>query len=97
MLIQEAVWILSKNNIMSVPVLNPDPNVKNRCWQGRFLGILDYPAIVGCKYNFSDVCASRYGSDSGFKTPIKMNFILFPRFRYFNGKSIKGKIKGMKS
>lgn len=44
--IQEAVRILSEYNIMSVPVLNPDPNAKKSCWQSRYLGILDYPAIL---------------------------------------------------
>ena len=44
--IQEAVRILSEYNIMSVPVLNPDPNVKKSCWRSRYLGILDYPAIL---------------------------------------------------
>lgn len=57
MLIQEAVRILSEYNIMSVPVLNPDPNVKKICWRSRYLGILDYPAILAWILDNADLAA----------------------------------------
>ncbi|TKW15828.1 hypothetical protein SEVIR_5G213800v4 [Setaria viridis] len=41
----EALRILSENNIRAAPVLNPEP-VAPADWQGRYLGVIDYSAII---------------------------------------------------
>ncbi|GLT56866.1 hypothetical protein SLA2020_298810 [Shorea laevis] len=43
--IAEAVKILSECNIMSAPVINPDA-IRSMDWRERYVGIIDYPAIV---------------------------------------------------
>ncbi|KAJ3671126.1 hypothetical protein LUZ60_008552 [Juncus effusus] len=44
--ILEAVRVLSDNHIMAAPVLNPEPIPRQYGWQSRYLGILDYSAII---------------------------------------------------
>ncbi|KAL5975461.1 SNF1-related protein kinase regulatory subunit gamma-1-like [Asimina triloba] len=44
-LIADAVKVLSENNIMSAPVTNPEAG-NSRDWRDRYLGILDYSAII---------------------------------------------------
>ncbi|KAJ3701890.1 hypothetical protein LUZ61_005595 [Rhynchospora tenuis] len=61
--ILEAVRILSEKNIMSVPVLNPDCTVKKNCWRSRYLGILDYSAIVGWLLDNADMAAVQLSPD----------------------------------
>ena len=41
----EAVRILSEHNIRAAPVLNPEPGALAD-WQGRYLGVIDYSAII---------------------------------------------------
>jgi CBS domain-containing protein len=43
--IADAVKILSECNILSAPVRNPDAGNSSE-WRGRYLGIIDYSAIV---------------------------------------------------
>ncbi|KAL6615024.1 hypothetical protein ACP70R_037294 [Stipagrostis hirtigluma subsp. patula] len=40
-----AARILSENNIRAAPVLNPEPRAPAD-WQGRYLGVIDYSAII---------------------------------------------------
>ncbi|KAJ4768345.1 SNF1-related protein kinase regulatory subunit gamma-1-like [Rhynchospora pubera] len=68
----EAVRILSEKNIMSVPVLNPDRNVKKICWRSRYLGILDYSAIVGWILDNADMAAVELSPDISSEKCISM-------------------------
>lgn len=43
--IGDAVKILSESNILSAPVINPDQR-NSKDWRERYLGIIDYSAIV---------------------------------------------------
>ncbi|GMH01693.1 hypothetical protein Nepgr_003532 [Nepenthes gracilis] len=43
--VAEAVKILSECNIMSAPVLKADAGTTTD-WRGRYLGIIDYPAVI---------------------------------------------------
>ncbi|XP_074274544.1 SNF1-related protein kinase regulatory subunit gamma-1-like [Silene latifolia] len=44
--IADAVKILSESNIMSAPVTNPDTAVNSSDWRERYLGIIDYSAVI---------------------------------------------------
>ncbi|KAH9609177.1 hypothetical protein KSS87_002403 [Heliosperma pusillum] len=44
--IADAVKILSESNIMSAPVTNPDKAVSSSDWRERYLGIIDYSAVI---------------------------------------------------
>ncbi|KAL9246413.1 hypothetical protein vseg_019952 [Gypsophila vaccaria] len=44
--IADAVKILSECNIMSAPVTNPDKAVNSSDWKERYIGIIDYSAII---------------------------------------------------
>lgn len=44
--IADAVKILSECNILSAPVRNPDAGNNSSEWRDRYLGIIDYSAIV---------------------------------------------------
>jgi CBS domain-containing protein len=41
----DAVRTLSEQNIRAAPVLNPEPGAPTD-WQGRYLGVIDYSAII---------------------------------------------------
>jgi len=41
----DAVRTLSEQNIRAAPVLNPEPGVPTD-WQGRYLGVINYSAII---------------------------------------------------
>src|SRR4051812_505554 len=41
----EAVRILSESNILAAPVKDPDAGIGSD-WRGRYLGIIDYSAII---------------------------------------------------
>ncbi|KAI5007831.1 hypothetical protein ZWY2020_008879 [Hordeum vulgare] len=52
----DAVRILSEHNIRAAPVLNPEPGAPAD-WQGRYLGIIEYSAIILWVLDNADLAA----------------------------------------
>jgi CBS domain-containing protein len=50
------VRILSEHNIRAAPVLNPEPGAPAD-WQGRYLGIIEYSAIILWVLDNADLAA----------------------------------------
>lgn len=61
--IGDAVRILSESNIMSAPVKNPDIEYTTD-WRERYLGIIDYSAIVLWVLETAEVAAAALSASS---------------------------------
>ncbi|XAR65161.1 hypothetical protein NMG60_11009174 [Bertholletia excelsa] len=59
----EAVKILSESNIMSAPVRNPDAG-NSMNWRDRYLGIIDYSAIVLWVLQSAEIAAAALSATS---------------------------------
>lgn len=61
--VADAVKILSESNIMSAPVVNPDAG-NNTEWRERYLGIIDYSAVILWVLETADIAAAALSATS---------------------------------
>uniref|UniRef100_N1QZH9 CBS domain-containing protein n=1 Tax=Aegilops tauschii TaxID=37682 RepID=N1QZH9_AEGTA len=70
----DAVRILSEHNIRAAPVLNPEPGVPAD-WQGRYLGIIEYSAIILWVLDNADLAAVALSAGSATAAGVGMGAV----------------------
>lgn len=61
--IAQAVHILAEHNIFSAPVTNPNAN-QTDSWSARYLGMVDYPAVILWVLEQAEMAAAAYAAGS---------------------------------
>ncbi|EMS60148.1 SNF1-related protein kinase regulatory subunit gamma 1 [Triticum urartu] len=70
----DAVRILSEHNIRAAPVLNPEPGAPAD-WQGRYLGIIEYSAIILWVLDNADLAAVALSAGSATAAGVGMGAV----------------------
>uniref|UniRef100_A0ACD5W191 Uncharacterized protein n=1 Tax=Avena sativa TaxID=4498 RepID=A0ACD5W191_AVESA len=70
----DAVRILSEHNIRAAPVLNPEPGALAD-WQGRYLGIIEYSAIILWLLDNADLAAVALSAGSATAAGVGMGAV----------------------